>query len=290
MLKTLIVLALLFPLNTFAQEFQVMVGIPGVDEGNIDVDAYLNALYILSISIAAVLALLKITIAGVKYVLSDIVTSKEDAKRDIRGAILGLLIVLAAVIILNTVNTSLTNLAFLESGEGEDNRSTFNPIGIVRDEPNAVAVSRLACDALPGRFEQATDADGNLIPNQYLCFPARLNLAQMDRNQVEAMLAAIDEALAELDALGAGSDADMRAALEAQRAELDALRNVTRADGTGGGGGDNTNPGGVCVWTQPTSQVSGDACTGNEFCGTETRTLLCQDQGNNGRSCSCQNI
>jgi hypothetical protein len=83
-----------------------LVGIPGVDPGA-DFGAYINALYYLSISIAAMLAVIKIIIAGVKWMLTDLVPGKEDAVRDIRGALFGLIIILSAVLILQTINPRL---------------------------------------------------------------------------------------------------------------------------------------------------------------------------------------
>lgn len=95
--------------------YEQMVNIPFVN-GNLTVEEYINAVYLLSISIAAVLAVLKITIAGVKYIMSDVVTSKQDAKKDIQGALFGLVIVLAAVVILNTINPQLTYFDVLRTG------------------------------------------------------------------------------------------------------------------------------------------------------------------------------
>jgi hypothetical protein len=60
------------------------------------------------------MAVVKIIFAGVKYMLSDLVTSKEAAKKDIRGALIGLLIVLGAVLILNTINPQLKGLTALD--------------------------------------------------------------------------------------------------------------------------------------------------------------------------------
>jgi Type IV secretion system pilin len=100
------------PATTHAGDFVNLVGVPGLS-GNPTgggLNDYINALYRLSISIAALLAVIKIVIAGAKYMLSDIVTHKEDAKKDIQGALIGLLIVIGAIIILNTVNSDLTNL------------------------------------------------------------------------------------------------------------------------------------------------------------------------------------
>ena len=108
----LILFVLLIPNGLFAAEFQALVGIPGLTDmtGPGSLNQYINALYRLSISIAALLAVIKIVAAGAKYMLSDIITHKEDAKKDIQGALIGLLIVIGAIVILNTVNSDLTNL------------------------------------------------------------------------------------------------------------------------------------------------------------------------------------
>jgi hypothetical protein len=103
----LLAFILLLPLVSFAQ-FQPLVGIPGVTDPNANFNTYINALYALSISIAGLLAVIKIIIAGVKYMLSDVVTSKQEAKSDIQGALIGLLIVVSAVLILTVINPQLT--------------------------------------------------------------------------------------------------------------------------------------------------------------------------------------
>ena len=71
--------SLLFvPLYALAQNptFTPLVGIPGIDPAA-GFNQYINALYALSISIAGLLAVIKIIIAGVKYMLSDVVTNKS---------------------------------------------------------------------------------------------------------------------------------------------------------------------------------------------------------------------
>lgn len=99
------------PLPAFAVDrtvFQPLVGIPGVGTNAIDFDQYITAIYALTISIAALLAVVKLVIAGSKYMLSDIVSTKQSAKEDIKGALLGLIIVMSVVIILSTINTNIT--------------------------------------------------------------------------------------------------------------------------------------------------------------------------------------
>jgi hypothetical protein len=68
---------------------------------------YIGFLYGMAISIAALLAVVKIIIAGAKYMMSDVVPAKGDAISDIQGAILGLLLILGAVIILEFINPQL---------------------------------------------------------------------------------------------------------------------------------------------------------------------------------------
>lgn len=110
-MKYLLILTTLFlPVLALAQtRYTPIVGIPGVDP-NSNFDSYINALYALSISIAALLAVIKIVIAGVKWMMTDVVTSKGDAKKDIQGALIGLLIVLGAVLILTVINPDLTRV------------------------------------------------------------------------------------------------------------------------------------------------------------------------------------
>ncbi|MCA9357395.1 hypothetical protein H6784_03810 [Candidatus Nomurabacteria bacterium] len=106
------------PSLIFAAGYTPLVGIPGVNP-NSGFDAYMNALYALSISIAALLAVIKIVIAGVKWMMSDVVTDKGSAKKDIQGAVLGLLVILAAVIIITVINPDINNV-----------NVTFDPIPI----------------------------------------------------------------------------------------------------------------------------------------------------------------
>lgn len=77
--------------------------------------------------------------------LSDIVTRKEEAKSDIQGALLGLLVILGAFIILNTINTDITNNEFvIEDLKGAD--SSESRILRARTRLQAAIAS---CDSSP---------------------------------------------------------------------------------------------------------------------------------------------
>ncbi len=117
----------------FVPEFKQLVGIPGVslNDGAINQQnfgTYINALYRLSISLAALLAVIKIVAAGAKYMLTDIVPGKEAAKKDIQGALIGLLVIIGAVVILNTVNTDLTKNELMVTKLDMDSVAKYNQI------------------------------------------------------------------------------------------------------------------------------------------------------------------
>lgn len=79
--------------------------------------SYIEALYKLAIAAAAVLVVLRLIWAGVQYMLSEVVTSKKQAKEDIQNALLGLVIILGAVTLLTTINPQLTNLNVIGTAE-----------------------------------------------------------------------------------------------------------------------------------------------------------------------------
>ena len=99
------------PVMVFAQSKYVpLIDIPLLTQaGDASFSGYINFLYSLSIGIAALLAVIKIIVAGVKYMFSDVITNKSAAKGEIKGALLGLLLILGAYLILNTINPQLVN-------------------------------------------------------------------------------------------------------------------------------------------------------------------------------------
>lgn len=122
-----IFIILLLPTDAQAQTMQTFQNLPFWD--GTGSTSYIESLYKLAISAAAVLVVLRLIMAGVQYMLSEIVTSKQKAKETIQSALLGLLIILGAVTILNTINPRLTNLDVIGNGpavnvSGEDGGGT----------------------------------------------------------------------------------------------------------------------------------------------------------------------
>ena len=91
-----------------------LVGVPGVNATNPRIGEYINALYILSITAGGFIAVANLMIAGIQYALTDVVPNKGAAIERMKGSALGLLILVTAVLILETINPALKNFAVLE--------------------------------------------------------------------------------------------------------------------------------------------------------------------------------
>ena len=122
-------------------QYQPLTGIPGVtDTNNITLVGYVNALFLLSIALGAMLAVVKIALAGFSYMMSDVVTKKDSAKEQIRGALIGLGILLATFVVLYTINPNLTNLDVLKGakhitlpGPDKDDTETIDTNACTKD-------------------------------------------------------------------------------------------------------------------------------------------------------------
>ena len=103
-----------------SKDFVPLAGIPGVTGDHPSFTDYLNALFRITIGLGALFAVVKIAFAGVWYMMSEGgFTSKEAAKKDIWGALAGLLILLSTVIILDLINPDILNLNIFKSLPGK---------------------------------------------------------------------------------------------------------------------------------------------------------------------------
>ncbi len=82
--------------------------IPGADKPTNFV-GWVKYIYLLMLYFVGLTAFGVLVYAGFLYMLADTVTSKEDAKKWVFGAISGLILALAAYLILNTINPDLVN-------------------------------------------------------------------------------------------------------------------------------------------------------------------------------------
>lgn len=88
-----------------AIDYTPLAPLPGVTEAAAsNLPEYLVAIFKLTLGLAAVLAVIQITIGGVEYMSTDAISGKEDGKERITQAIYGLILAIGAWLILNTVN------------------------------------------------------------------------------------------------------------------------------------------------------------------------------------------
>lgn len=122
--------SLVLPAIVFGQvTYSPLIEGGGLNTANIG--SYINSLYLLSISIAALLATIKLIIAGAKYMLSDVVTTQGEAKKEIQSSLLGLLLVISAVLILTIINprliTNELNITPVEPTRQQQQQSAASP-------------------------------------------------------------------------------------------------------------------------------------------------------------------
>jgi hypothetical protein len=111
---------LAFAVNINTPTYVPLVGIPGItDTEGLTLAEYINAIYLFTISVGALIGVVKISMAGVKYSMSDVITDKASAKKDIVGVLLGLAILLIPFIVLNTIYPGLTNLDVLKLNDAD---------------------------------------------------------------------------------------------------------------------------------------------------------------------------
>lgn len=125
--------------------FIPLAGIPGVtgegDDSPRSLIGYINALFRFAIGLAALLAVIRIVLAGIKYMATDAFSTKEEAKKDITGALLGLLIILSTVVILRLIYPGILNLNVLEG---------VTPVDILPEFGRSIPTERFtAADATP---------------------------------------------------------------------------------------------------------------------------------------------
>ncbi|MES2134736.1 MAG: pilin [Patescibacteria group bacterium] len=96
-------------------QFQPIVSVPlptgsGAVDSSTSLTSYLNAVFGLTIAIAAILGVIMITFDGFKYMASDVVGKKQAAMEGLQGAAMGLILLLLAYVILHVINPNILNL------------------------------------------------------------------------------------------------------------------------------------------------------------------------------------
>ena len=109
----LIIFCLLFGANFALGGYKIEIALPGVsaeEAKDVDLAQYVSYFYTFGISLVAILAVGGLAIGGFLYMLSDTISSKEEAKKYIWSALSSLVLLLSAYLILNTINPDLVSL------------------------------------------------------------------------------------------------------------------------------------------------------------------------------------
>ena len=102
------------PINEPCEYYHLLAPLPGIKDdlvptGKGALGSYLNTMLRIFIGICAVLAMVMIVLGGLEYMTSELISSKENGKHKITGAIFGLIIALGSYALLNTINPDLLN-------------------------------------------------------------------------------------------------------------------------------------------------------------------------------------
>ena len=93
--------------------YTVLAPLPGVgDSGDktTTLEKYVPAVFKLAIGLSAVVVVLMIVIGGFQYISSDALMKKTEGRERIKNAVFGLVLVISAWLILNTINPNLLNI------------------------------------------------------------------------------------------------------------------------------------------------------------------------------------
>lgn len=102
------------PVATPSQfQFQPIVSVPlptgGAVGANTSLVDYFNAAFTLAIAVSGILAVVMIAFEGLRYMASDVIGKKAEALAGLRGALLGLVLLLLSYVIFNVINPNILN-------------------------------------------------------------------------------------------------------------------------------------------------------------------------------------
>jgi hypothetical protein len=120
---------------------------------------YISGIFTFGLMVVGITALASIMYGGIRYMASDLITTKQDAKDQITSAIYGLLLLLFSYLILNTINPELVGL---RTAEMEPLQTTRTRTTTTTTTTNVTAPDN-KFDYNPGIANQMTDASPHLI-------------------------------------------------------------------------------------------------------------------------------
>jgi hypothetical protein len=146
--------------------------IPGLTVGTggyqLNFPQMLGNIYKIVIIIGALFSVLMLTISGIRYMLSDVVTSKEMAIKRIKACLYGLVLIAASYLILNTINPQLVTFT-LQPGNVTINGNSAP----VQTQPNGQTAQQQAVTASQDKISNTAAGQAAFTPAE--CADAKSN-------------------------------------------------------------------------------------------------------------------
>ncbi len=89
------------------EPIQLLENIPGIGESTQCIETYIKAGFNIFLGVASVIAIVQFAFGGLMYMMSEAVTSKEEAKHRMTSSVWGILLILASYIILYQINPDI---------------------------------------------------------------------------------------------------------------------------------------------------------------------------------------
>ncbi|XKT74622.1 MAG: pilin [Patescibacteria group bacterium UBA2163] len=252
-------LLLLIPTALFAAagDFEPLVTLPGVgyEGGEGSLSDYVNAVFNIIITFAAMLAVLRVIMGGFQYMTTEAVTAKGEARLTIQNAVLGLILLGGSWLILNTINPQILNLSALN----------FQSLASSQAEEDAAVETEAERRARADRLHDFVEGKGDIYE--------RSLYSDSEFNEFEGTILEMteisDREKQELRRVCRSSgkryftwqQRDCRITSESDGSVIDTIRNVRRGTCFGADGRNNLFDGRVVEWVSGTEREYA-------FCGT----------------------
>lgn len=170
--------------------YQYLAPLPNPDGGATDIyfnprqdnaiSVYLNVIIKIIIGLAAVMAVVMIVIGGIQYMTTELMSSKEEGKSRITGAIFGLVLAIGSWALLNTINPDLlkgdvdikeakVSVVLQEDHETlSDSISNADPVagpipgcpdGVVKEGPSYITICKSISSNVNTMFTKAAESN-----------------------------------------------------------------------------------------------------------------------------------
>jgi formate hydrogenlyase subunit 3/multisubunit Na+/H+ antiporter MnhD subunit len=83
-----------------------------INQDDLSLAQFLNAAFKIALGIAAMIAVARVLYAGFRYMTSTVPHAKEQSKKILREAVLGILILISIVLVLGYINPNILKLDF----------------------------------------------------------------------------------------------------------------------------------------------------------------------------------